>query len=215
MKKMKANFCSCSICERAKDAIRRYNKLRVGWQLQAENARKLAIVEAKKAEGMSEDAIAVYLKENSHLLKCNRCNGSCLEGSIYRKFSKDPSTCLEALLCDKVHVPPLDLATLDDNFRRVECETDQFFCYRQECCSGEHVQLTLNADGSRTTQPVCGWDAVFSDMPLHERTESDPSTSEDTTHSVRACPDEYNYPGRVSWMDFVKVSTSRLLHVIC
>ena len=144
---------------------------------------------------------------------CNRCNGSCLDGSVYRGFSKDPSTCLEALLCDKVHVPPLDLPKLDNNFRPAVDkhgvrETDEFFCYREECSLGEHVQLTVNADGSRTIQPICGWDAVFSDMPLHERTESNPSTSEETTHYVRACPDEYNYQGRVTWMDFIKVSAS-------
>ena len=66
---------------------------------------------------MSDDAIATFMKENPHLLECNRCNGRCHKNTIYRKFSDDLSTCLEALLCDKVRVPNLDFPDLDDNFR--------------------------------------------------------------------------------------------------
>ena len=211
MKKIQANFCSCSICERARDALRRYDKLRAGWRSQAENKRKLEIVEARRAEGMSDDAIATLLRENPHLINCNRCNRMCHDETKYRAFSSDLSPCLEALLCDKVRVPNLDLPKLDDNFRQAVDEhgvrqIDRFSCYREECSYSAHVQLQLNAGGSRTTHPLCGWDAVFSDMPLHERTEKDTTTSEETNHYVRACPDEYDYRGNVTWMDFQKVS---------
>ncbi len=124
--------------------------------------RRKAIIESKIAEGKTETNIAIYLRANPQLLNCDKCNGSCLEDSVYREFSKDPSTCLDALLCGKVHVPPLDLPKLDDNFLPAVdaegiCETDRFRCYREECSYGTHVCLTRNTDNSTTTsQYVAG-----------------------------------------------------------
>ena len=206
MKKMRPSMCSCPICVQTKDALRRFHKFRVGWHLQATNVRKLAIAESKKREGMSDNDIAIFLKENPQLLECNACNGGCCANTVYRKFSENLSTCMEALLCDQVPVPPLDLAALDDNFMEIEGKVDKFMCYREECCYGNHIQLARNAEGSTTTQHMCGWDAVFSSLPMHERIEKDVETLEETLHQVRACPDEYNFRGRVTWMDFIKVS---------
>ena len=155
---------------------------------------------------MSDNDIATFLKENPQLLECNKCNGGCCTDTVYRKFSENLSTCMEALLCDQVPVPPLDLAALDDNFKEIDGKVDKFMCYREECCYGNHASLAHSADGPTTTRHMCGWDAVFSYLPLHERIEKDAETLEETIYKVRACPDEYNFPGKVTWMDFIKVS---------
>ena len=45
-------------------------------------------------------------------------------------------------------------------------------------------------------------------MPVHERTELDPTSGEETIHCINACPDDYNRPGLVTWMEFQKVASS-------
>ena len=155
---------------------------------------------------MSDNAIAIFLKENPQVLECNTCNGVCCTDTVYRKFSENLSTCMEALLCDQVPVPPLDLVALDDNFKEIDGKVDILMCYREECCCGNHVSLARSADGATTTRHMCGWDSVFSSLPLHERIEKDAETLEETIYKVRACPDEYNFPCKVTWMDFIKVS---------
>ena len=132
MKKMKASICSCSICERARDALRRFNKYQVGWHLQAANKRKLEIIRAKEAEGMAAADIHKYLEENPDQLLCQKCNGKCHPGSSYRSFSTSMSTCIDALLCEKVHVPELDLPILDINFRPKNGEIDEFYIHPED-----------------------------------------------------------------------------------
>ena len=157
------------------------------------NERKLAIAESKRTEGMSNDAITPLSKENTRLLECDKCNGRCCTNTVYRKFSENLSTCMASLLCDRVLVPPLDLAALDNNFTSIEGQVDQFTCYREECCYGNHVRLARSADGSTTRQHMCGWDAVFSSLPMHEKIEEDAEVLEETIHRVRACPDEAHF----------------------
>ena len=93
-----------------------------------------------------------FLKKNPQVLECNKFNGVCCTGTVYRKFSEILSTCMETLLCDQVLVPPLDLAVLDDNFKEIDGKVDKFMCYQEECCYGNHVSLARNADGSTTTR---------------------------------------------------------------
>ena len=217
MKRMKASVCSCLICERAREALRRYHKYRVGWRLQEIDRRKREIAEEKKKEGMSDRDIKVYLGENPTLFQCQKCNGKCHEGSVYQTFSASLSTCMNALLCAKVRVPPYDLPKLDINLRGVPGEMDQFEIHPEECCYGSHCQL----DSSNKQYSVCGWDATFKDMPLHEREEKEEEEgvernkntrrskkNETIVHQIRACPDEYDRDGKVTWMDFVKVARS-------
>lgn len=205
MKKIKASFCSCSICERAKDALRRYNKYQVSWRLQAVEKRRREIINKKRAENMEDDAIKAYLDNNPSILMCQKCNGKCHPGSTYQTFSASLSTCMSALLCDKVHVPELDLPCLDINFRPELQQMDKFFTHPEECCYGVHCGLARNDDGVALSYPKCGWESVFKDLLLHERSEVDPSSGEETIHCIRACPDEYDREGRVTWMDFIKV----------
>lgn len=161
---------------------------------------------AKQAENMDDKAIKSYLDENQHLLLCQECNGKCHAGSVYRKFSGSLSTCASALLCEKVHVPELDLPCLDINFHEKSGEMDEFFIHREECCYGAHCGLAKDDGGILREYPKCGWDAVFRDLPLHERKVLDPSNMEETIHRIHACPSEYCREGKVTWMDFVKVS---------
>lgn len=113
---------------------------------------------------------------------------------------------MDDLLCPKVHVPQLDLPVLDINFEPVAGEIDQFKIHPENCCYGTHVGIT-NAAGERVQEyRKCGWEAAISDMPLHERTDTNEATGEEILHRLRACPDEYNRPGEVVWMDFVKVA---------
>ena len=155
---------------------------------------------------MPDDEIKKYLDDNKHLLHCQKCNGKFPQGEIYQTFSASPSTCMSALLCDKVAVPDLDLPKLDINFREVAGETDIFFIHPERCCYGVHCGLSYCAGGIAYEYQKCGWDAAFKDMPLHKRMETNLSTSETITHLIRACPDEYNREGKVTWLDFIKVS---------
>ena len=113
---------------------------------------------------------------------------------------------MSVLLCDKVAVPDLDLPKLDINFREVAGETVNFFIHPERCCYGVHRSLSSCAGGIAQEYQKCGWDAAFKDMTLHERMETNLSTSETITHLIRACPDEYNHEGKVIWLDFIKVS---------
>lgn len=103
-------------------------------------------------------------------------------------------------------MPDLDFPALDINFNSKNGEMDQFFLHSEQCCYGEHVGLIREANKKPEWVQKCGWDAKFRDMPLHERMEEDPVTGVETEHRLRACPDEYNRPGNVTWMDFIKVS---------
>ena len=53
---------------------------------------------------------------------------------LTRKFSENVSTCMEALLCDHVLVPPLDLAALNDSLKEIGGKVDKFMRYREDCC---------------------------------------------------------------------------------
>ena len=57
-------------------------------------------------------------------------------------------------------------------------------CYREECCYGNHVSLVRSADGATMTRHMCGWDSVFSSLPLYERIEKDAETLEETVYKV-------------------------------
>ena len=103
-------------------------------------------------------------------------------------------------------MPDLDLPALDINFNSKPGDMDQFFLHEEQCSYCEHSGFLRHENGKPEWIQKCGWDAKFRDMPLHERTETDPVTGDVTKHSLRACPDEYNSPGKVTWMDFMKVS---------
>ncbi len=197
MKKMKASVCSCLICERAREALRRHHKYRTGWRLKAHTLRKKELVELKLKEGMSESEIKKFIDDNPGFLQCQQCDGKCSDGSVYQTFSSSLSTCMNALLCDKVHVPELDMKKLDINFREEPGMVDKFEIYPAACCYGVHCGIDkLNKEYQK-----CGWDASFCDMPSHERKDKD-----NVTHCIRACPDEYQQTGKVTWMDFIKVA---------
>ena len=205
MKKMKASICSCSICERFKDALRRYHKYQVGWRHQAVEKRKQALIRSMEAGGMPGNEIIQHLNQNPDLVQCSLCSGECHPGSKYQTFSVSPSTCTSALLCVRVHIPPYDLPKLDINFRAIPGETDEFYMHPEACCYGTHVGFNTSA-GTTQSYPKCGWDAAFKSMPMHERVVIEESTGEEVKHCIRACPDEYERDGKVIWMDFLKVA---------
>ena len=172
--------------------------------------RKSELIDTLRSQGMTDSEIKVYLDDNKELLQCQKCNGQCHPKKIWQTFSTSTSTCMMALLCDEVPVPALDLAELDINLR-VNGKTDEFKIHQEQCCYGVHCRLARRASGGTLQEvPVCGWDAVFSDMPLHERTEKYPSTGEEIMHHIRACPDKYCRKGSVTWMDFIKVCRAHL-----
>ena len=207
MKRMKASVCSCSICERARESLRRYHKYRVGWRQQAMLSRKKAVIEQKSAEGMPEKNIKEYLDNHPELLQCQQCKGGCCEGSVYQSFSVSLSTCMNALLCEKVRIEELDMPKLDVNFREVPGEVDAFEIHQEDCCYGMHYGLDRSGP-SATKFRQCGWNATFKDIALQERTEIDQVHGESIIHRVRVCPDEYAQKGKVTWMDFIKVARS-------
>ena len=43
-------------------------------------------------------------------------------------------------------------------------------------------------------------------MTRHERAEIDLTTDKEIIHRINACPDDYNRPGNVIWMEFRKVA---------
>ena len=207
MKKMRASVCSCTICERFKDALRCYNKYKVGWRHQAVSKRKKVMIKTMEANKLPEADIKKYLDEHSTEFECQMCHSDCHSGSKYHTFSLSTSSCASALLCDKVHVPQLDFPKLDINFREMADETDEFHIHPESCSYGCHVGFRAGL-GSTETYQKCGWDATFKSMPMHERIVTDPTTGEVIKHCIRACPDEYKRGGKVVWMDFQKVARS-------
>ena len=149
-----------------------------------------------------------YIKDNPHVILCQECKGLCRPGSPYQTFTKSPRECLAALLCEKVHVPPLDLPSIDENLRVIDGETDKCFLYQERCCYGNHCKFEKTTDGETKSRSICVWDGIFRDMPIHRSVEVDKHTSENM-HQINACPDDYNRPGLVTWMEFQKVARSK------
>ena len=206
---MKPSACSCDICEEAKDALRRLNRLQSSWQCQTKEKRRRDLKKQKEEEGVSGSEMNEFikmLKENEHLLLCNECNGQCHPGTPYKTFAKSTAACRTALLCPKVHVPPLDLPVIDLNFRPVDGKTDEFKIEPEKCCYGNHVGLKRSVTGRVEEYMKCGWDGKFSDMPLHKWSQQGSATKEDVEYSINACPNEINRAGKVIWMTFQKVA---------
>ena len=162
----------------------------------------------KQRQGMSKQEIMRYVGDNPDVILCHECKGLCHLESPYQTFTKSPRECLAALLCEKVHVPPLDLPSIDENLRAIDGETDKCFLYQEKCCYGNHCKFEKTADGETKSRSICGWDGIFRDMPIHRSVEVDEHTSEDIVHQINACPDDYNRPGLVTWMEFQKVARS-------
>ena len=141
-------------------------------------------------------------------MKCQKCDGHCLPGTMYATFSTSPRDCFTALLCEREHVSPIDRPKLDDNFRPEPGEIDMFLIHKKHCCYGSHCRFKADAGGTTESYNICGWDGTFCLMPVHERTELDPTSGEETIHCINACPDDYNGPGLVTWMEFQKVASS-------
>ena len=145
MKKMRASVCSCSICERFKDALCWYHRYQVGWRCQAVEKWLKELIVSIQLQGKSDNEILQHLNQNPALVQCSLCDGECHPGSKYQTFSVSPSTCTSALLCDRVHTPYYNLAKLDINFRVVPGETDEFHMHPEACCYGTHVDFTSRA----------------------------------------------------------------------
>ena len=156
MKKMRASVCSCIICERFKDSLRRFNKYQVGWRHQADLKRKQDLIQSLLVQEMSQSDIKKYLDGHPNEILCQLCNNDCHPGSKYHTFSVSPSACANALLCDKVHVPELDLPKLDINFRAIPGETDEFYMHPEKCCYGYHVGINTSASSASEIYQKCG-----------------------------------------------------------
>ena len=206
MKKMKASVCSCTICERYKDAIRRFSKYQVSWRHQAIEKLKRKIVDTMKERNIPSIEIKKYLDDHEEELQCQECNKKYHPNSTYQTFAISPSTCITALLCDKVHIPDLDIPKHDINFRKVLGEMDKFYIHPESCCYGVHCGFINSADSTTSRYQKCGWDATFKDMPLYESTVTNKRTKETEVTRIRACPDEYCRDGEGIWMDFIKVA---------
>jgi len=72
------------------------------------------------------------------------------------------------LLCNKVHIPQLDLPKLDINFRGISGKTDKFHIHPEECCYGSHCGFKAS-DVAMEGYQKCGRDATSKRMPMHER----------------------------------------------
>jgi len=142
MKKMKPSFCSCPICERTKDALRRYRKYQCSWRREAIMQRKKEYTEQQRADGLSDDAIDDYIKAHPEQFECQECHDKCHGvDSTYQTFSESTTTCMNALLCNKVHVPQLDMPNLDVNLNEIPDSNNEFWIHREECCYGTHTGL--------------------------------------------------------------------------
>jgi len=82
---------------------------------------------------MSDEEIAVYMTSMPEQFECQECSEQCHPGSTYQTFSTSPSICLNSLICDKVHVPPLDLPKLEFNFCELVGEKDEFWVHPEDC----------------------------------------------------------------------------------
>ena len=142
------------------------------------------------AQDRPESDIKKYLDEDPKKMQCQLCDNECHPGSKYQTFSISPSTCTNALLCDKVHIPNLELPKLDKNFTAIPGKTNDFHIHPEECCYGSHCGFRKGAAATVRYQK-CGWDAAFKIMTRHKRTERDVTTGEEVKHCNHVCPDEY------------------------
>ena len=148
------------------------------------------------------------LDENPNKIQSQLYDNECHpDGSKYRTFSVSPSTCINALLCDKVHIPNLDLPKLDINFTAIPDKTDESYIHPEECCHGSHCG-SKTSDGAGERYQKYGVDATVKSMPRHEINDINATTGEEVKHCIRACPDKYKREGKVTWMDFQKVAQS-------
>ena len=200
MKKMRPSKCSCPKCTTAHDAVQVLKKRRPEWRRAAEDERKRQYIERKSAEGLDNATIAQNLHNDPSIYQCQACNGACLKGSEYYDGPSSVSNLINTILCDKVHVPEMDLKIFDKNFVDTG-RTDQYRIHSEKCCYGTHVGLV-----GRETVRKCGWDAKFADMPEQTHSETDEYTGEVTEHKMHVCPDEFNFKGKVIWSDFITVT---------
>ena len=188
MKKIWALFYSWNICEEFKDALSRYDRYQKVWRHQANEKRKQEMIKKKQVEGLSEKEIIQFLTENADQLQCQKCNGQCHSGTKYQNLSKSPKDFMTALLCNKVHTPPLHLPALNINFYKVPGETDKFLIHHKRCCYGNHCRFESSAAGTTELYKICGWDGMFRSMPRNKIKEFDLNFSEEIIHCVNACP---------------------------
>ena len=139
---------------------------------------------------MPELDIKKYLDENTDNVQWQLCDNECHPGSKYQTFSVSPSTCTNALLCDLVHIPQLDLPKLDINFTAIPGEIDEFHIHPEACYYGSICGFKTSA-GATERYHKCGWDTTFNSMPRHERIDINATTGEEVKHCIRACRDEY------------------------
>ena len=154
-----------------------------------------------------ESDIEKSLDENPNKIQCQLCDNECHPGSKYQIFIVSLSTCTNALLCDKIHIPNLDIPKLDINFTAIPGKTDELRIHPKECCYGAHCGFETSADPIERYQK-CGWDVTFKSMPRHERIDTNTTTGEKVKNCIHACPEEYKQEGKVTWMDFQKVAWS-------
>ena len=155
MKKMRASICSCTICERFKDALRCYSKYQVGLRHQAVSKRRKVMIQTMEADNLPDADIKKYLDDHPNELQCQLCDSDCHPGSKYQTFPLSTSSCANALLYDKVHVPQLDFPKLDINFRKLPGETDKFHIHLELCSYGCHVGFRAGLSSTETYQK-CG-----------------------------------------------------------
>ena len=102
---------------------------------------KKDFIELKRTEGWSDEAIKTYISTDVDEFQCKRCNGQCHPESIYQICSASLSTCMNALLCPKVHIPQLYMQKINLNFNEVPGAIDEFFIHQEQCCYGNCIVL--------------------------------------------------------------------------
>ena len=127
------------------------------------------------AGGESAEDIA---KGNQYRFACDCSNGAChdlagengplqknqLKLNIFHTFSQTPRGCMAYLLCEKEHIPQLDLRELDKNDRETENNVP-FMSFQKKCCFGNCRQVISGADIQTTRPRRCGWNGRFSALP--------------------------------------------------
>ena len=111
-----------------------------GWE------KKQPLIRAMQPQHFSDEDIKKYLDDNPEQLQCRMCNSQCHPGSKYQTFSVSPSTCMSALLCEKVHIPDFVLSKLDINFNPVPGEVNEFLINPENFCFASNIHAKRSHD---------------------------------------------------------------------
>ena len=207
-------MCDCPHCTHFEFNLNFWNQRRTQWRstalknrrtlLRRQVARAIPAMLVKAAEHVSVSRVVAI-----QLLRCENwlwrklvvlytgpydcdCSGGACRG-LWRSFSRNTETFVNALVCPPVILPDVEMRTLNPVTHLEEGPMIQSKLRKKECRSGDCT--------------VCGWSRVFGNLPAIEVPEYRIGEHDAKTHGgiVHACTMEIEGMQECRWMEFIQV----------